>query len=311
MGVISLKRRHSIWLLRRQGLRPRFVQLENGCTFHCWVPENKSEISSCNKRKISEINENMKPALLLLHGFGAEGTTAWDLQVTAFAKDFQLFIPDLLFFGSSTTTNKQRSEIFQAESLVIMMKHLGVESAAVLGHSYGGFVAFRMADLFPSFVTRLIIISSGIMMSSTTNEKLLQEFSAANISEVLLPISIANARKFMKLVFNKLPSWFPDYIFKEILQILNQHRSERIKLLDALVIGKEGSPQLPKLSQEVCILWGEEDKIFNVKLAHELKDFLGSNAQLQIVKGASHSPHVENAKTVNELLRHALKSEKL
>ncbi|KAH7432658.1 hypothetical protein KP509_07G032700 [Ceratopteris richardii] len=232
---------------------------------------------------------------------------AWDFQVTSLAKDFHLFIPDLLCFGRSTTTNKQRSEIFLAESLVIMMKHLGVERSAVLGHSYGGFVAFRMASLFPTFVTRLFIISSGITMNPSTNEKLLQEFNATDISEVLLPVSITNARKSMKLVYNKLPSWLPNCIFKEVIQNLNQYRSERVEMLDALVIGKEGSPLLPKLPQEVLIIWGEEDRIFNIKLAHELIDFLGPNAQLEILKGVGHLPHVEKPKFVNELLRHTLK----
>ncbi|MCO5610740.1 hypothetical protein L7F22_064981 [Adiantum nelumboides] len=248
MRLVSLKLKHSRWLLRRHGLEPKLVELENGSTIHCWVPvtaakthRRRSKVRgyehdyindsvglnpACHERASDHTKEveydngaARKPALLLLHGFGTDGTLSWDTQLCVLTKDFRVYIPDLVCFGKSTTTNEQRSELFQAECMLAMMHQLGIRRAAVAGHSYGGFVAFSMAHRFPDFVTCLIVINSGIMMNPSTNHDSLHELRATKSEDILAPSSVSDTKKGFKIVYDKLPSWLPTCLFKEPFQV--------------------------------------------------------------------------------------------
>jgi pimeloyl-ACP methyl ester carboxylesterase len=168
---------------------------------------------------------NQRPALLLIHGFGADGLMGWDTQICALGKHFDLLIPDLIFFGNSTTTSSERSEIFQAECMKSMVEYLGVESVIVVGHSYGGFVAFWMAHKYPNVVRRLVIVSSAICMTPSTNDPLLKELGSSDIKDVLLPNNAGRFKKSMNITFYKMP-WLPmtycRYIYNKLLWLIKE-----------------------------------------------------------------------------------------
>ena len=87
------------------GLQSELVQLNNGTTMHCWIPQKKQGTKSHE-------NAGDKPALVLLHAFGLNSHT-WARQISSFSAAFDLYVPDLLFSGESFTTNKERTEFFQ------------------------------------------------------------------------------------------------------------------------------------------------------------------------------------------------------
>ena len=49
-----------------------------------------------------------------------------------------------------------RSPAFQAQCVAAALRSLGVERCAVVGFSYGGFVAFRMAEAQPGLVASVV-----------------------------------------------------------------------------------------------------------------------------------------------------------
>eukprot|EP00250_Pteridium_aquilinum_P026720 c33487_g1_i1 orf=205-1227(-) len=327
-NVMELKLKHSRWVLRSHGLEARMVELENGSSIHCWVPSEWScaQLDNvCSRNGDLGVDEvcssygepghpqsqglndvaaklKLKPALLLLHGFGADGTIGWERQVPSLAKHFSLFLPDLLFFGESRTHNKQRTELFQAECMFTLMEKLGIVKEggfAVCGHSYGGFVAYRMAHLYPRYVKRVVIMSSGILMDSTSNNlPLLQKFGASKIEDFLIPHTALDFQKGLTFIFHRVP-WMPSFVFKDMFELLSGDQQGRHELIDGLVLGKKNAPSLPKISQGVLIIWGDHDQVFNVDLAYALKDFLGDNARLIQIKEVGHMPHMEKPKEVN------------
>lgn len=300
-NVMELKVKHSKWVLRSHGLGTRVVELENGSTIHCWVPLHWSTNGELEALHVAATLK-LKPALLLLHGFGMDGTINWEQQVSSLAKKFSLFIPDLLFFGKSRTSSNQRSEVFQAECMFRLMEKLGIvqiDGFAVCGHSYGGFVAYRMAHLYPSFIKRVVIMSSGIMMDATTNNlPLLQKFGASRIEDFLIPHSALDFQKGLSFVFHK-PPWLPFFILKDMLEILSGNHQERQELIEGAIIGRKNASPLPKINQDVLIIWGDHDKVFNIDLAYSLKNFLGDNATLALIKDVGHMPQMEKPKDVN------------
>jgi pimeloyl-ACP methyl ester carboxylesterase len=88
------------------GLRPAFFPLTDGATVHIWVPASPAPSS--------------RPPLVLLHGFGACATWQWNPFLRPLIRaGFDLYVPDLLFFGDSSSPAADRSDIYQARCALL------------------------------------------------------------------------------------------------------------------------------------------------------------------------------------------------
>lgn len=201
---------------RACGLRPELIEIDNDTTMHCWTPT--PPIAEAGVWSVP----NTKPALLFLQGFGPNALLCWENQVAAFAKEYNVYVPDLLFFGESVTESKQRSETFQAECVGKMLQMLGVQNEVdVVGTSYGGMVAFRMAELYPEFVNKVVFSSSGVCMAPDNDAPLLKKHGFSHISQILVPSTVAEVRAGIQSATFKAP-WFPDFILRDVLKVDNR-----------------------------------------------------------------------------------------
>ena len=103
------------------------------------------------------------PPLLLLHGYPQTHVDVAARRARARA-DFSLVIPDLRGYGDSTKPapaatpeldHAQHSKRAMAADMVALMRSLGHERFAVVGHDRGGRVAHRLALDHPERVARL------------------------------------------------------------------------------------------------------------------------------------------------------------
>ncbi|MBY6187842.1 alpha/beta hydrolase [Marinobacter hydrocarbonoclasticus] len=82
-----------------------------------------------------------KPVLVLVHGFPSAGWDWWALWSTL-SEHYQLVAPDLLGFGLSDKPHPYRYRIAdQAQMVLALLSHLGVQQAHLLAHDYGDTVA--------------------------------------------------------------------------------------------------------------------------------------------------------------------------
>ena len=107
-----------------------------------------------------------KPPLLLLHGY-PQTHAMWHRVARGLAADFALVIPDLRGYGDSTKPvpaatpeldHAQHSKRAMAADMVALMRSLGHERFALVGHDRGGRVAHRLALDHPESVARLAVI---------------------------------------------------------------------------------------------------------------------------------------------------------
>lgn len=77
----------------------------------------------------------------------------------------------------------------------------------------------------------------------------------------------------------------------------SDHMLEKTELLYALISGRQLST-LPKLSQKTLIVWGEQDKVFPMELAHRLKRHLEGNSRLVVINNAGHAVNLEKPQEV-------------
>src|SRR5438270_848250 len=81
-----------------------------------------------------------RPPLLLVHGFGASSATFRELA-PRLRDAYTLIAPDLLGHGFSDRADEAASHDAQALLMLELLERLGIERAAVLGHSMGTSVA--------------------------------------------------------------------------------------------------------------------------------------------------------------------------
>ena len=107
-----------------------------------------------------------KTPVLLLHGY-PQTHAMWHRVATQLAPHHRLVIPDLRGYGDSTKPqpaatpeldHAQHCKRAMADDLVALMRSLGHERFAVVGHDRGGRVAHRLALDHPERVGRLALI---------------------------------------------------------------------------------------------------------------------------------------------------------
>lgn len=210
----------------RAGLRSHTVNIDSLTTINCWISSslpNPPPSSSPNSDKNLSLKSRTKPILLLIHGFGPLPIWQWYHQVSPLSRHFDLIVPDLIFFGGSTTKSSARSESFQAQSLVLLLDALGVgerNDIYVVGTSYGGFVGYHVASLLGEKRVRKVVIASSDLLKAEPDDKaLLERARMKNISDLLIPKKPDNVRVLMELCFRHPPNFLPNFLLRDAIQV--------------------------------------------------------------------------------------------
>ncbi|KAF9680934.1 hypothetical protein SADUNF_Sadunf06G0173200 [Salix dunnii] len=298
------------------GLSQKSINIGDETTIHFWAP--------------TQLRQS-KPNLVFIHGFGPVSLWQWRQQginlelpfseiirtrqsskrnccvglVQFFAPDFNLYVPDLIFFGDSTTKSSERSEIFQAESVAKLLETLGVEKYSLVGTSYGGFVSYHIARMFPERVEKVVIASSGVNMKKKNNEELVKRAKLEKIDDLMLPQKPSDLRALLGVAVSK-PSLLmvPDFFLNDLInKLFAENRNKKVELLSGLTIGQDGSVNISPLQQDVLLVWGDKDQVFPLEMAKDLQGLIGKNVRLEIIKDTSHVPQIENAAEFNEIIR--------
>ena len=105
--------------------------------------------------RLQALEAGQGPPLVLLHGlFGSARN--WGAVQKALAADFRVVALDLRNHGASPHAPGMKYAA-QAEDVAETLAALGIENAALLGHSMGGKAAMMLALTQPEMVERLIV----------------------------------------------------------------------------------------------------------------------------------------------------------
>lgn len=218
-------------LAMNAGLRQHSTEVDgSGTVMNFWLSKykvprpmndtNPTPIQSY-KSRIGSTTMRSKPSVVLVHGFAGDGIITWGFQVGALAKQYDVYVPDLLFFGGSTSPLADRSTAFQAECIVTALQKFGVNHCTVVGFSYGGFLAFRMAGTHPELVRSVVISGSAITLTQTMKDAMLTRLGAQTLVEMLLPDSVEGLKSlFVAAIYRKI--WLPDRLLQDFLKVTHE-----------------------------------------------------------------------------------------
>ncbi|WP_434399855.1 alpha/beta hydrolase [Planococcus sp. 11815] len=120
--------------------------------------------------------------IVFLHSGLQTGLTDFEYQRNYFKEHYQVIVPDLRGHGNSVSTDISDNFESNAKDLAETLERLGIDSAHIVGASFGALVGIVFAKRFPSKVNSLTI--SGVTAEKPDNWAQLREQETRNQQQI-------------------------------------------------------------------------------------------------------------------------------
>ena len=267
----------------------------------------------CNGIRICYMETGAGRPVVMLHGF-PDFSYSWRHQFPALREaGFRCIAPDLR--GYNETDKPARVRDYDINELVadvddFIMRVAG-GAADVIGHDWGGIIAYHLAARVPTRVRKLVILNSphpaAFQRELRRGKQLLRSWYAAAFQMPVIPELVLSSFHFRLLVKGAARTRRDEEIYEEAFSqpealhsALNYYRAAFRRML------RGSNEKLPKITQPTLVLWGERDGALSSRLLDGLERYI---ADLQIMRfaDAGHWVHIDAADRVNEELRRFLK----
>lgn len=260
---------------------------------------------------ISYNNDSLKPYLLLLHGMGANARTNWSSQIKPLSKAFNLILPDLIYFGESTTSSGDYSVEFQVEQIRQALLKLGItKKINVMGFSYGGLVAAMYNQLYQSEINKLIIIDGPVkFFSGHMADSLANMVGVNGLNNVIVPTTIAEFDGMTKAVMSRAFPVTKRMKRKILTYFFAPTKTTRDKQMSYLIERQQKYQSYNyNLDKTLTLLiWGEKDGVVPVSVGKDLHNAFPATTQLLLFPKAKHDVHFRDYKKVNKAVINFIK----
>jgi pimeloyl-ACP methyl ester carboxylesterase len=97
--------------------------------------------------------------VLFIHGF-PETSYEWRFQLEALSDSYACFAPDTRGFGETDKPGIRVTRQLLGQDIINFMDALGIERAALVGHDWGGIIAFKAAIDWPERFSRIALLDT-------------------------------------------------------------------------------------------------------------------------------------------------------
>jgi pimeloyl-ACP methyl ester carboxylesterase len=124
-------------------------------------PMREHKFAEVNGVKLHYVTEGQGKLLLFAHGF-PEFWYGWKKQLDEFGRDHQAVAPDLRGYNLSSKPADvdQYAVPLMVEDIRALAAHIGAKKFTLVGHDWGGVVAWAFAAAHPEMLEQLVIINA-------------------------------------------------------------------------------------------------------------------------------------------------------
>lgn len=251
------------------------------------------------------------PAVVLLHGGGpgASGVSNFSRNIDALARDFRVIVPDLPGYGRSTKGVDGSDPFgYLANGIRSLINHLGIGRAHLVGNSYGGACALRLALDTPDRVDKLVLMGPGGVgttraLPTAGLQNLLSYYGGDGPSREKLGTFI---RQYLVYEGNSVPaevidSRYASSIDPEVVANPPLRRPSGLLALRTLWrMDFTRDSRLAQLRTPTLVVWGAADKVNRPAGGRILADTM-PNCDLVLASNAGHWVQWERADFFNDL----------
>jgi pimeloyl-ACP methyl ester carboxylesterase len=260
-----------------------------------------------------ERDEDATQPLVFVHGLSGSWPN-WLEQLPAFAVEHRVITLDLPGFGHSPMPPQKLSISGYARILEHLLDRLGIDAAALVGNSMGGFIAAELAIAFPQRVERLVLISAAglsthdhrgatqALVALSRLERVLLATGAWAASKSDVVVRRAHLRELALGVVVRHPDRLDAALAAE--QVRGAGKPGFIQGLEA-VIDYEIRERLGEIACPTLIVWGERDRLISVRDADVFAELI-PNSRKVVFDDTGHMSMLERPEAFNALLEEFL-----
>ncbi len=250
---------------------------------------------------------------MLFHGMNFAGK-GFEVTITALSEaGFRVLVPDRIGYGRSSKLDiPYNLHIFALDSKRLL-DHVGVEKAAIVGHSMGGMVASRFAMTYPEVTTHVALVNQIGLTDQRQGRpwRDFEELYQATLKNTTYQSILRNHMSYYPTWDNKYLEWVR-YQYGQTLiaewPLLARIRTwqQQILFLDPVVYDWQ------HIQAKALVIGGAQDNLTPnyADLARHVSETI-PNAELILYPGIGHNPHFEIPDQYHADLIRFLRSEPL
>ncbi|HKZ34273.1 MAG TPA: alpha/beta hydrolase [Patescibacteria group bacterium] len=214
--------------------------------------------------------------IVILHGWNLSPFVYSDLKRLLEEKGYAVFVPTLPGFGKEQTLSRTFTLDDYVLTVVDFFARNHMKRAIIIGHSFGGRIALKLAATVPSLVESLVL--TGVPGVKTEGKIRLSFFFV-----------LAKVGKYVSFFF---PQSLQDVLRKLIYKLARTSdypkTSGFLRKTFQSIIAEDLTEFFPRITCPVILVWGKKDRIVPVQVAEKMIT-LFPQAQLSVVEGEAHA----------------------
>jgi abhydrolase domain-containing protein 6 len=254
------------------------------------------DLGSCLLHYFEYNHPDPSGSVLLLHGLGTSAST-WIHILPWLVKEYHVVAVDLPGFGFSRLSAGISSYSLSQHcaALSALVDRIGSETFTLVGHSFGGWIAIRLAAARPERVQRLLLVDTA-GVSYPGAEELRRLFTVE---------STASMRRLLQALWYRYPWYlrpFAPALYHEMAK--RQISSIVSSISEEDLLAQEFS----LLTMPVNVVWGREDKVISPEVVAVIQRNV-PRASVDFVDRCGHVPQLERPQELKRILRRILAEE--
>lgn len=257
------------------------------------------------------------PACVLLHGLGSD-MRVFSANLAPLARAHRVIAVDLPGFGKSSKPDVDYALPWVADRIVALLDRLGLDRAALIGHSMGGQIAMHVALAQPARVSALVLAAPAGLEAFTAEEA---RWIRATVDDAYTvrasPAAVVTRHV---LAFHRMPAGMWPLVRDRLAIIGGPDLRAYARAVTRSVAAMLDAPvldRLPRITAPTLVSFGSEDALIPNRFLHG-RDTQAiarhgcerlPHASLAWIPGAGHMvqlerPDVWNAAALTHLSRH-------
>ena len=237
--------------------------------------------------------------VVLIPGFAA-GRWIWFKQTANLSRKFRVIVFDPRGVSASDKPEGSQTIGLLADDIAHLLQTIGVESAHVVGASFGGFVAQEFALKYPAMTRKLMLCCTSfggpnhvaperetLMALASTKGLNSEERMRANLLLAFTPEYVrTQVAEVDRVIHLRAENEVPEHIYMSQLQAAMSFNAES---------------RVEEITSPTLVLSGDVDVIVPLQNSRNLAAKI-PGAQLRIIKGGSHTFFIERAEEFNQIV---------
>jgi pimeloyl-ACP methyl ester carboxylesterase len=246
--------------------------------------------------------------VILVHG-GGMWLYTFRHNLSELSRHFRVYALDMPGYGYTEPVGSPVHTGLHTMSATLLsfMDSLGISSAVLVGHSWGGGWALHFASLHPERVDGLVLEdSSGLSVRDVLEWELLKVPVLGSL--LLRWITVGAVEKRLGRSYFRPGMVTRDMAMEVYLPLKLAHNRRAQVMISRSQDWRETEQSLPGISRPALVLWGDHDRYLDAGLASRFELAL-PRARTFVFRDCGHSPHEEQPGLANRVMEAFIREE--